>query len=134
MPTSLPTQRGTDPAVTTPLPTVDATLRLSARTLSWLARRPQARLVVDSVWDTLSELEAAGHHPRLLAALRFVLVHHGPTPAGRCFACRRVGWRGWWRRRRFPCVVWRQVRGELLGHLAIGGFHRLRTEGSGSAR
>jgi hypothetical protein len=45
MPTSLPTQRGIDPAVTTPLPTVDATLRLSARTLSWLARRhpPAAR-------------------------------------------------------------------------------------------
>jgi hypothetical protein len=37
--------------------------------------------MVDSVWDTLSELEAAGHHPRLLATLRFVLIHHEPTPA-----------------------------------------------------
>jgi hypothetical protein len=32
------------------------------------------------VWDTLAELDAAGHHPRLLAALRFVLIHHEPTP------------------------------------------------------
>lgn len=51
MPTTLPTQRERDPADTTPLPTVDATLHLSARTLSWLAQRPNARLVVDSVWD-----------------------------------------------------------------------------------
>ena len=82
MPTTLPTQRGIDPAATTPMPTVDATLHLSARTLSWLAQRPQARLVVDSVWDTLTELEAAGHHPRLLAAVRFVLAHHEPTASG----------------------------------------------------
>ena len=74
MPTTLPTQRGIDPAATTPMPTADATLHLSARTLSWLAQRPQARLVVDSVWDTLTELEQAGHHPRLLAAVRFVRV------------------------------------------------------------
>jgi len=70
-----------------------ATLHLSARTVSWLDRRPQARLVVDSVWNTLTELEAAGHHPRLLAAMRFVLVHHEPTAAGRCRACRRGSWR-----------------------------------------
>jgi hypothetical protein len=80
--------------------------------------------VVDSVWDTLTELEQAGHHPRLLAAVRFVLAHHQPTPAGRCRACRRMSWRGLWRRRRFPCLVWRQIRGELLGHLTISGFHR----------
>ncbi len=128
MSTSLPTQRERDPAVATPMPTVDATLHLSARTLSWLAQRPQARLVVDSVWDTLTELEAAGHHPRLVAAVQFVLVHHAPTAAGRCRACRRVTWRGLWRRRRFPCVVWRQIRGELLGHLAIGGYHRRRID------
>ncbi len=134
MRTSLPTQRGIDPMATKPQPTSDATLHLPARTLSWLVRRPHAQLVVDSVWDTLTELETAGHHPRLLAALRFVLIHHAPTVAGRCRACRRVNWRGLWRRRRFPCLVWRQVRGELLGHLAIGGFHRLRTEGSRSAR
>jgi len=135
MPTALPTQRERDPAVTTPIPRMDDTLQLSARTLAWLAQRPPARTLVDSVWDTLAELERAGHPPRLLAALRFVLVHHEPTPAGRCRACRRVSWRGLWRRRRFPCVVWRQIRGELLGHLAIGGYHRLRvdshpTEGS----
>lgn len=128
MSTSLPTQRERDPAVATPMPTVDATLHLSARTLSWLAQRPHARLVVDSVWDTLTELEAAGHHPRLVAAVQFVLVHHAPTAAGRCRACRRVTWRGLWRRRRFPCVVWRQIRGELLGHLAIGGYHRRRID------
>ncbi|MGH3784103.1 MAG: hypothetical protein ACRDRO_26665 [Pseudonocardiaceae bacterium] len=130
MPTTLPTQRGIDPAATTPMPTADATLHLSARTLSWLAQRPQARLVVDSVWDTLTELEAAGHHRRLLAAVRFVLAHHEPTAAGRCRACRRVSWRGLWRRRRFPCLVWRQIRGELLGHLTISGFHRKSWSGS----
>ena len=64
MPTTLPTQHEHDPAATTPLPRVDATLDLSARTLSWLAQRPHARLVVDSVWDTQTELEASGHHPR----------------------------------------------------------------------
>jgi hypothetical protein len=130
MPTTLPTQRGIEAAATTPMPTADATLHLSARTLSWLAQRPQARLVVDSVWDTLTKLEAAGHHPRLLAAVRFVLAHHEPTAAGRCRACRRVSWRGLWRRRRFPCLVWRQIRGELLGHLTISGFHRQPRSGS----
>ncbi|HKR51660.1 MAG TPA: hypothetical protein VJT72_19170 [Pseudonocardiaceae bacterium] len=85
------------------MPTADATLwQLSARTLTWLARRPQARALVDSVWGTLAELQRAGHPPRLLAALRFVLIHHQPTAAGRCRACRRVGWRGLWRPRRFP--------------------------------
>jgi hypothetical protein len=84
---------------------MDLTPWLSTRTVTWLAQRPHARLVVDSVWDTLTELERAGHHPQLLAALRFVLVHHQPTPAGRCRACRRGGWRGLWRRRRFPCLV-----------------------------
>lgn len=133
MPTTLPTQRDSNPATTTPLPTVDATLHLSARTLSWLAPRPQARLVIDSVWNTLAELERAGHHPRLLAAVRFVLVHHEPSTAGRCRACRRVSWRGLWRRRRFPCVVWRQIRGELLGHLCIRGLHHHRADRS-SAR
>ncbi|MGH3898229.1 MAG: hypothetical protein ACRDTA_08225 [Pseudonocardiaceae bacterium] len=59
--------------MSTILPTVEATLRLSVRTLSWLAQRPHARLVVDSVWNTLVELERADHHPRLLAAVRFVL-------------------------------------------------------------
>ncbi len=135
MPTPLPTQRSIDLVVTTtPMPSADATLELSARTVAWLAQRPPARALVDSVWDTLTELERAGHHPRLLAALRFVLVHHAPARAGRCRACRRVTWRGLWRRRRFPCVVWRQIRGELLGHLTIGGTHHLRADSSGRAR
>ena len=130
MPTTLPTQRGIDPAAATP-PTMDTTLHLSARTLSWLAEHPVARALVDSVWETLHKREAAGHHAGTIAALRFVLVHHEPTPAGRCRACRRVSWHGLWRQRRFPCVVWRQIHGELLGHLTASGFHRRRA-GSGS--
>ncbi len=125
--TTLPAQRRSKP------PRIDATLGLSTRTVSWLALRPAARLVVDSVWGTLTELERAGHHPPLLAALRFVLVHHEPTRAGRCRACRRMSWHGLWRRRRFPCVVWRQIRGELLGHLTLSGVHRLRVDSGRSA-
>ncbi|MGH3872877.1 MAG: hypothetical protein ACRDSR_15455 [Pseudonocardiaceae bacterium] len=128
---TLPIQRGLE--ATTPIPRVDASLRLSARALAWLAEHPVARAVVDSVWDTLAELENAGHHAGALAALRFVLVHHEPNAAGRCRACRRVGWRGLWRRHRFPCVVWRQIRGELRGHLAVVGFHR-RADDSRTAR
>ncbi len=134
MPSTLPTQRGIDPATTSPMSRVEATLHLSAPTVAWLAERPLAQVMVDSVWESLAELERAGHHPRLLAALRFVLVHHEPTSAGRCRACRRVRWRGLWRRRRFPCVVWRQIRGELLGPLGVGGLHRLRVDSSGRAQ
>lgn len=131
--TAVPAQRGIDPA-TKPVSRRDAAVKLSDRTVAWLAEHPAARVLVDSVWDTLAELERAGHPPRLLAALRFVLVHHGPTPAGRCRACRRVGWRGWWQRRRFPCVVWRQVRGELLGPLALGGVPRHRAQSNANTR
>ncbi len=135
MPTTIPTRRGIDPAATAPIPRVEATLRLSTRTVAWLAQRPHDRLVVDSVWETLTELERADHPPRTIAALRFVLIHHQPpTRTGRCPTCRRVNWRGLWRRRRFPCVVWRQIRGELLGHLTLNGSDRLRTEGSRSAQ
>lgn len=128
MRTPLPTQSAIDPEATTTPTTVDTTLNLSARTWCWLAQQPHARLVVVSVWRTLDELERAGHPRRLVAALRFVLIHHEPTAAGRCRACRRVSWRGLWRRRRFPCLVWRQIRGELLGHLTLSGLHRRRTE------
>lgn len=104
--------RWTDPAAaTTPMPTVDVTLHLSTRTVAWLADHSQARKLVGSVWDTLADLERAGHHPRPVAALRRVLACHQPTSAGRCPTCRR--WR--WRRRRFPCIVWHQIHGELLG-------------------
>src|SRR5262249_20184159 len=92
-------------AAATPIPRAEATPPLPTRTLAWLAERPVAFAVVESVWETLAELEVAGHHPRLLAAVRFVLIHHEPSRAGRCRACRRVSWRGLWRRRRFPCVV-----------------------------
>jgi hypothetical protein len=95
----------------------------SARTMSWLVEHPDDREVVRSVWTTLAALEGAGHHPGTLAALQFVLIHHQPpTRTGCCPACRRHGWRHLWRRRRFPCMVWRQIRGELLGHLALAGY------------
>ncbi len=70
-----------------------------------------------------------GQHPGTLAALRFVLIHHQPpTRNGCCPTCRRQSWRHLWRRRRFPCVIWRQIRGELLGHLTIAGTPPLSTE------
>ena len=119
MVTTPPTHRQRDRAATVPRPRVDATLCLSTRTLAWLVPRPLDLTVVESVWNTLAELEAAGHCPRLVTAVRFVLIHHEPTRAGRCRACRRASWRRLWRRRRFPCVVWRQIRGELLGHLSL---------------
>jgi hypothetical protein len=103
---------GTFQSADTPL---TATPGESAR----LAEHPDAREMVSSVWTTLTALEKAGQHPGILAALRFVLIHHQPpSRTGRCPACRRH----LWRRRRFPCVVWRQVRGELLGHLTLAGY------------
>jgi hypothetical protein len=102
---------GSDPwASTTPMLTVHSTLQLSARTVAWLAEHPRARRLVRSVWDTLTELQRAGHHPATLDALRLVLTQHQPSSAGRCRTCRRWAWR----RPPFPCVVWHQVRGELL--------------------
>jgi hypothetical protein len=100
----------------------DVTLHLSARTLAWLADHPQARKLVSSVWDMLTELEQAGHHPRPIAALRRVLTTHQPTPAGRCRTCRRATWR----RRPFPCIVWHQIRLELLGVFTEGDHHQPR--------
>jgi hypothetical protein len=81
----------------------------SGHAVAWLADHPRARNVVQSVWDTLAELEQSNHHPGPIAALRRVLTYHQPTPAGRCRACRR--WR--WRRRRFPCIVWHQIHAAL---------------------
>ena len=129
MPTALTAQHGIDQAAsTTQIPQVDVTLQLSARTVAWLADRPRARELVDSVWDKLAELEQAGHHLGTIAALRFVLIHHQPpSPTGRCRTCPRYTWRRLWRRRPFPCMVWRQVRGELLGPLASGSRPARRT-------
>ncbi|MGH3888513.1 MAG: hypothetical protein ACRDSZ_18470 [Pseudonocardiaceae bacterium] len=107
-----------------PIPRVDATPQLAARTLAWLADHPHARRLVRSVWDTLNELERAGHHPGTIAALRRVLAHHQPTPAGRCRTCRRYIWR----HRPFPCIVWHQVRGELLGVFSSAGHHQPATK------
>lgn len=121
---SVPAGRGSEPVPSSiPIPGADTTL--SARTVAWLAEHPDAREVVSSVWTTLTELEQDGQHPGTLDALRFVLIHHQPpTRTGYCPTCRRHSWR----RRRFPCVIWRQIRGELLGHLAIAGMPPLSTE------
>jgi hypothetical protein len=81
----------------------------SVAAVAWLADHPCARKMVQSVWDTLAELETSCHHPGPIAALRRVLTHHQPTAAGRCRACRR--WR--WHRRRFPCIVWHQIHAAL---------------------
>ncbi|MBV9029006.1 MAG: hypothetical protein JO364_01585 [Pseudonocardiales bacterium] len=112
MPTARDARRGVGSAAsTTATPGMDAALPLSTRTLAWLAEHPHARGFARSVWDRLTERERAGHRPDTITALRWVLVDHRPTPGGRCRACRR--WRG--RRRRFPCIVWHEVHGELLG-------------------
>jgi len=70
MPTTPDTASDGDPAAaTTPTPKmVDVTLHLSAQTLAWLDDHPRARKLVRSVWDTLTELEQDGHHPRPIAA------------------------------------------------------------------
>ncbi|MGH3755915.1 MAG: hypothetical protein ACRDRP_25195 [Pseudonocardiaceae bacterium] len=90
---------------------MDVALKLPARTLAWLAEHPPARKFARSVWDKLTELERAGHRPGTIQALRQVLADHGPTAAGRCRACRRRRWR----RRRFPCIVWHEIAGQLPG-------------------
>jgi hypothetical protein len=114
-------QHQSDPAAsTTPKPTSDTRLQLSAETLNWLANHPYDRKFVRSVWDKLTELERSGQLPEATDALRRVLTCHQPTLAGRCHACRR--WTG--RRRRFPCIVWYQIGGELLGQFACGSRHR----------
>lgn len=102
------------------------TPQLSARTWERLAARPRERELVCAVWDRLEELESLGSEPDLglVAALRFVLVHHQPTGEGRCGACRRKSGRHLWCRRPWPCVVWLQVHYELIGPFAGGGHHR----------
>ncbi|HKR52225.1 MAG TPA: hypothetical protein VJT72_22140, partial [Pseudonocardiaceae bacterium] len=74
------------------------------------------------VWDTLTELEQAGHYPGTIDALRRVLAAHQPTTAGRCRTCRRITGR----RRPFPCIVWHQIRCDLLGPFA---HHRANRNG-----
>lgn len=102
------------------------TLQLSAQAWERLADRPRKHALVGAVWDTLAELETlgGGHDLGLVAALRFVLVHHQPDGLGRCGACRRKTACHLWRRRSWPCVVWRQVHYELIGPFAGGGHHR----------
>lgn len=119
-------EREIDPAAsTTPMRRADTTLPLATWTVTWLVDQPHARELVRSVWDKLAELERAQRHPDTIAALRVVLLHHRPpTAGGRCRTCRRFTWRHLWRRPPFPCIVWHQVRGVLLGHLAGRGHHR----------
>jgi hypothetical protein len=100
------------------MPRVDTALHLSPRTMAWLANHPDARKLVSLVWDKLTELERSGQYPGAIDALRRVLAQHQPTSAGRCRTCRRVTGR----RRPFPCVVWHQLRCDLLGLFA--GRHR----------
>ncbi|MGH3810362.1 MAG: hypothetical protein ACRDRU_27825 [Pseudonocardiaceae bacterium] len=90
--------------------------------MTWLARHAHAlaHAAVRSVWDKLTELEQAGHHPDPIAALRSVLAAHQSTRAGRCRTCRRGTWRHLWRRRPFPCIVWHQTRLKLFGVFAHG--------------
>ncbi len=127
MPTTPATPGGIDPAAsTTPLPTVGPTPHLSTRTLAWLTNHPLAHAVIRSVWDKLTDLEHADHDPGVLAALRGVLAHHQPTSGGRCGTCRRLTWPHLWRRRPFPCLVWHQVRCDLLGPLVDRSRHRHR--------
>ena len=121
MSATLGTDRGSNRGTSTkPMRAVDATLQLSTRTLDWLANHPHARRFVHSVWDKLAELERSGQHPEAIDALRRILTHHQPTAAGRCRICCRWAWR----RPPFPCIVWHQVRGELLGKFSDGGRHR----------
>jgi hypothetical protein len=114
MPTILTAQRRIDPvASTASVARMDETLQLSARTVAWLADHVHARKLIRSVSDILGELQQAGHHPGAIAVLRHILSRHQPTSTGRCRTCRR-----WiWRRPPFPCIVWHQVRRELLGRL-----------------
>ncbi len=103
---------------TTRPPRPDAAL--PARTWEWLAEHPHKRAFVRSVWDQLTELERFGCPTGPIDALRSVLLDHQPvTRAGRCHACHRFT-----RRRRFPCVVWFQIGGELLEHPPERGRHR----------
>jgi hypothetical protein len=121
------TQRRSDPPEsTTPMARMDAALHLSPQTISWLADHSQARRFVCSVWDKLDELDRSGQYPAAITALRRVLAQHQPTSAGRCRTCRRVAGR----RRPFPCIVWHQVRCDLLGLFAGAG--RQQPAGHGS--
>jgi hypothetical protein len=121
------TQRGSGPpGLTTPLARMDATLYLSPQAVAWLAHHPQARQFVGSVWDKLAELERSGQYPGAITALRRVLIQHQPTSAGRCRTCRRVAGR----RRPFPCIVWHQIRCDLLGLFAGAGRHQPAEHGS----
>ncbi|MGH3852623.1 MAG: hypothetical protein ACRDR6_03815 [Pseudonocardiaceae bacterium] len=106
---------------------MDPALRLSPRTVVWLAEHPHARRLVHSAWTTLTTLERSGQYLGAIVALRHKLTQHQPTAAGRCRTCRRVAWR----RRPFPCAVWHQIRFDLLG-LVAGACRQPAEHGSSS--
>lgn len=89
--TTAPSQHASDPSVIPLMPRVEAMPRLSVQTLVWLARHPGASAVAESVWGMLDELHEAGQHQGLIGALKFALIAHQPTAAGRCRGCRRKG-------------------------------------------
>lgn len=95
----------------------DPTLELSPATWALARRAPRTNRLVQRVWSRLESLEAAGHDPCAMAALRYPLVAHQPKPGGRCRVCPRR----WGRRRRWPCVMWRQIAHELCYGLGCGG-------------
>jgi hypothetical protein len=81
---------------------------LPETTRRFLAGLPRHGDPVGAVWNRLAELEA-GNDSTVVDALRAVLLPHQPPRFGRCPACPKR----WWRRRRWPCVVWCRV------HLAL---------------
>jgi hypothetical protein len=112
---TLPLQRGSEPMPRA----LKAPLRLSERTLTWMTDRPHARTLVHSIWNELTEREATGELPEVLATLRFLLIEHQfLTRSGRCRGCRR-DWRRSWRlwRPGFPCRIW------FILDLGLQGFY-----------
>lgn len=97
---------------TPPIPQEQDRLRLSARTLAYLAEGPPiTRTLVHRVWNALTEPHHSGRHPnpRALATLLAQLLEHEPSRTGRCRVCPRR-YSGWnWRRPRFPCPVWTTI-------------------------
>jgi hypothetical protein len=89
----------------------DAAPLLPADPEVWLREHVSEHRIIRSVMTALADLQAAGCPPGAINALRRILACHQPTARGRCRTCHYR----WLRHRPFPCVVWMQVRGELLG-------------------
>lgn len=94
---------------------MDVVLRMSARTLAWLDGQPVIDKFTHSVWEEITEMERAGHHPDTIRRLRRVLVEHRPVSGRWCRACPHQGWR----RPRFPCLVWHELSSGLLSFARV---------------